>query len=167
MTEYLDLVDEDDTVLGKASRDECHEQNLLHRSVMFFVFDPAWRILVNRRASDKEFFGGRWSIVLGGHVPSGESYDDAVVREGLEEADLRSKPFRMGYFRKRLPEESENVTVYGFKTSQKPDLLEDEIEYGEFMTLEEALKKIETEEFIPETRQLLPILQDFLNNLSK
>ncbi|MFH1402748.1 MAG: NUDIX domain-containing protein [Candidatus Altiarchaeota archaeon] len=162
MTEYFDVVDDDDNVVGRASRTECHEKRLLHRSVQFFIFDPEGRILVSRRSGGKEFFGGQWSIVLGGHVPSGESYDDAVVREAFEEAGVASTPFRMGFFRKRLHEEQENVMVYGFKTSGKPDLLEDEIEYGEFMTIEEAKGKLNKVEFIPETIQLLQILESWI-----
>ncbi|MBD3387495.1 MAG: NUDIX domain-containing protein [Candidatus Altiarchaeales archaeon] len=164
MTEFFDIVDDDDNVVGRAGRQEAHDNHLLHRSVQFFIFDPENRILVNRRSQGKEFFAGMWSIVLGGHVPSGESYYDAVVREAEEEAGVTSEPFKIGHFKKRLPEESENVMVYGFRTAEKPDLLAEEIEYGEFMTLEEAKKKIEEAEFIPETAQLLPLLEEHLSN---
>jgi isopentenyldiphosphate isomerase len=167
MAEFLDIVDEKDNVVGRASRSECHAKGLLHRSVMFFIFDEAGRIFVNKRSSSKEFFGGRWSIVLGGHVPSGKSYYDAVVREAREEAGIKSKPFRMGFFRKRLPEELENVVVYGFKSSGSLRLLKEEVEYGGFMTLEGAVKKMEAEEFLPETGQLLSILNEFMAHAGK
>jgi isopentenyldiphosphate isomerase len=36
--EFFDIVDENDNVIGKASREECHGRGLIHRSVMFFVF---------------------------------------------------------------------------------------------------------------------------------
>jgi len=167
MAEYLDVVDDEDNVVGKALRSDCHEKNLMHRSVMFFIFDPDYRVLVNKRVADKEFFGGMWSIVLGGHVSSGQSYDEAVVREAEEEAGVESKPFKIGYMKKRLPQECENVMVYGFVTDGKPNLLADEIEYGEFMTLSEAEDKITAEDFIPETHDLLPMLRSFLNTISK
>ncbi len=161
MSEYLDIVDDGDAVTGRASRRECHKSRLTHRSVQFFIFDDKGRILVNRRSSDKEFFGGMWSIVLGGHVSSAQTYDEAVVREAMEEAHVKTAPYRMGYFKKRLPEESENVTVYGFKTDGKVRLLKEEIEYGKFMTVEEAEEKTRTERFIPETKELLRILRGY------
>jgi len=73
-----------------------------------------------------------------------------------------SKPERIGYFLKRLRQECENVAVYVFHTDSLPNLLEDEIEHGEFMALEVAEAKIAEQEFIPETTQLLPILRQYL-----
>ena len=160
--EFLDVVDDGDNVVGRASRGECHAKHLTHRSVMFFILDSGGRVLVNRRSQGKEFFGGLWSIALGGHIPAGESYDEAVAREALEEAGLTSKPERVGSFRKRLPEESENVAVYAFRTDATPKLLEAEIERGEFMSLAEAEAKTKSGEFIPETAQLLPMLKAHL-----
>jgi isopentenyldiphosphate isomerase len=158
MTEFFDVVDDNDNVVGRASRDECHKKRLTHRSVMFFILDKQNRILVNRRAKGKEFFGGQWSIVLGGHVACGERYDTALLREAEEEAGMRTRPFKLGFFKKRLPQEKENVMVYGFVTDQKPKLQKEEIDFGEFMTIEEAKEKMKTEKFIPETEQLLPFL---------
>ena len=162
MAEFFDVVDEDDMVVGRASREECHRRRLLHRSVMFFIFDRDGRILVNKRAAKKDFFGGLWSIVLGGHVSSGDGYDETAVREAREEAGLGSKPFRMGYFKKRLPQEEENVTVYGFVADREPKLLAEEIESGSFMTVQEAEERMRQDEFIPETKQLLQILKGHL-----
>ena len=107
--EYFDVVDEDDNVVGKASRAECHEKKLLHRSVMFFIFDSQGRVFVNQRSSTKDFFPDLWSIVFGGHLDSGEGYEEAAEWELKEEAGLKNKLFYMGSFKKRLPEEKENV----------------------------------------------------------
>ena len=38
-SELLDVVDEGDNVVGQAPRSECHANSVIHRSVMFFVFD--------------------------------------------------------------------------------------------------------------------------------
>ena len=158
MVEYFDVVDEEDRVVGRASREECHKKGLLHRSVMFFIFDKDNRILVTKRSKTKEFFGGMWSIVLGGHVSCGERYDTALVREADEEAGIRSRPFKMSHFKKRLPQEKENVMVYGLVAERSPKFQKEEIDVGEFMTLEQAEAKIATE-----TQQLLPILREYLS----
>jgi len=164
MEEFFDVVDEDDNVMGKASRSDCHEKHLMHRSVMFFVFDDQNRVYVNKRADEKEFFGGRYSIVFGGHVPSGETYDEAVVRELEEETGLTDPPFPLGQFKKRTPEENENARVYGMVATKPIKLLLEEVVSGEFMTLEQTQQMMKKEDFIPETQQLLPILREYYNS---
>lgn len=161
MSELLDVVDDEDTVIGQETRENCHKNNLTHRSVMFFIFDMDDNILVNKRSQNKDFFGGRWSIVLGGHLVAGQTYEEAAIREAFEETGIKDKPFKMGYFQKRLPQENENVTVYGFKTAQIPKLLADEIEFGEFITWNEALNKMETEDFMPETDDLIEVFEKY------
>ncbi len=159
MTELFSVVDEDDNVIGKANRTEVHVKGLIHRSVMFFIFDKKGRILVTQRTKNKEFYKEYWSIGLGGHVNAGETYDEAVVREVKEEANIDEKPFFMGSFKLRIPEESENVRVYGFVTDKKPELDPFEVKQGMFLTREEMEEKIKKEKFLPETEDLLKILK--------
>jgi len=91
--EIYDVVDEDDKVIGKATRQEIHDKRLIHRSVMFFIFDKKGRIFVTQRTKHKEFYKEYWSIVLGGHVNSGETYEEAAIRECKEETGIENKPF--------------------------------------------------------------------------
>ena len=159
MTEIYSVVDEDDKIIGKATREEIHKKKLIHRSVMFFIFDKKGRILVTQRTKNKEFFKEYWSIGLGGHVLAGETHDEAVVREVKEEANIDEKPFFMDSFKLRFPEESENARVYGFVTDKKPELDPFEVNQGMFLTREEMEEKIKKEKFLPETKDLLRILR--------
>jgi len=160
MVEIYSIVDEDDKVIGKATREETHKKKLIHRSVMFFIFDKKGRILVTQRTKNKEFYKEYWSIGLGGHVHVGETYDEAVVREAKEEANIDEKPFFMGSFKLRLRTESENVRVYGFVTD-KVELDPFEVKRGMFMTREEMEEKIKKEKFLPETKDLRRILKRY------
>jgi len=159
MEEFFDVVDEGDNVVGRASRRECHQKGLLHRSVVFFVFDKDGKVLVNRRTMNKDFFPGYWSIALGGHVHSGEGYDDAIGREIEEEVGISAKPFRITSYKKRIPEEKENVVVYGVLADKKPKLDPTEIEEASFMSMGEMEKAVKERKFLPETRSLLKILK--------
>jgi len=166
MEEIFDVVNENDEVTGKATRKEVHDKKLIHRAVMFLTFDKKGRIFVSQRTKNKEFFKEYWSIALGGHVNSGETYDEAVVREAKEEANINEKPFFMGSFKIRIPEESENVRVYGFVIDKKPELDPFEIKQSMFLTMKEMKEKIKKEKFLPETGYLLKILKNFKINLS-
>ena len=162
--EVYDVVDEDDNIIGKGTRKEIHDKKLIHRTVMFFIFDKKGRIFVTQRSKNKEFFKEYWSIVLGGHVDYGETYDDAVIRECKEETGIEAKPIYMGSFKQRIPEEKENVKVYAFYTDKSPKIDTFELKQSMFLTIEEMEEKIKKENFLPETKQLLKILRNFLSS---
>jgi len=159
--EIYDVVDEDDKVIGKATRQEIHDKKLIHRSVMFFIFDKKGRIFVTQRTKNKEFYKEYWSIVLGGHINSGETYEEAAIRECKEETGIESKPVFMGFFKQRIPEEKENVKVFAFYTDKIPKIDPFEIKQGKFMTMKELENKLKNEKFLPETNDLLKILKNF------
>jgi isopentenyl-diphosphate delta-isomerase type 1 len=156
--EFFDVVDKDDNVIGEASREDCHEKGFIHRSVMFFVFDSQGRVLVTKRTQNKDFFPGYFSIVLGGHVQAGETYDEAVKREIEEEIGITTKPFLISTFKKRIPEEKENVKVFGVVADEKINLNEDELESGDFIKVSDLENMMESQNFLPETEILYSIL---------
>jgi len=161
MVEILDVVDENDNVIGKVTREEVHKNKLIHRSVMFFILDKDGRVFVSQRTKEKDMFPEYWSITLGGHVNSGETYEETVVREAWEEAKIKEKPFLITSLKKRIPEEKENSMIYGFVTDQKPKLEKKELKQGKFMTLKEIEKKIKEEKFLPETDFLLKVIKNY------
>ncbi|RJU85532.1 MAG: NUDIX domain-containing protein [Candidatus Poseidoniales archaeon] len=95
--EIFDIVDDSDVVVGRASRDEVHRSGHRHRSTHLLVFDSGGRVLLQKRSIQKDTFPGRWDSSVSGHVDSGESYDQCVVREASEEIgiDLFETPERL------------------------------------------------------------------------
>ena len=83
--ELLDIVDEEDRVIGQAPRGEAYARGLRHRCVFVFVRDSAGRIFVHRRTPGKLVFPSLHDMFVGGVVGAGESYDDAALREAEEE----------------------------------------------------------------------------------
>lgn len=158
--EMLDVLDKKGNVTGKARRSEVHAKGLIHRTVMFFVLDPKGRVFVNQRAEGKEFYGGYWSIVLGGHVSSGQTYEEAVLREAQEEAGIKGvHPHFIGTFKKKDDDcDRENVMVYSFTIHAKPVLDTNEIKQGAFMTIGELEDKMRVDKFLPETGRLYGML---------
>lgn len=153
------IVDEDDNVIGQATRKECHSKGLIHRSVMFFVFDDEGRVLVTKRTQNKDFFPGYWSIVLGGHVHAGESYEDAVKRELKEEAGFPGEPVLVTAFKKRIPKEKENVKVYRVAVNGPITLNPDELSVGIFLDIEDIEDELVGRNLLPETSILLEELK--------
>jgi isopentenyldiphosphate isomerase len=159
--EQLDVVDDQDRVLSRASRRRVHEEYLIHRSVMFFVFDTEERVFVNQRSTEKDLYPSYWSIAFGGHVQAGETYESAVVREIEEETGLRDAPFSISAFQKRTADERENVRVYGVRASEELRLFAEEIEQGQFASIAELNALLGRLDFLPETPMLMKTLIDY------
>ncbi|MER8187325.1 NUDIX domain-containing protein [Kitasatospora sp. NPDC094015] len=83
--ELLDVVDEQDRVVGTAPRGEVYRRGLTHRSVFILVRDAQGRIFTHRRTDRKLFAPGAYDCFVGGVVGSGEGYAEAAVREAEEE----------------------------------------------------------------------------------
>jgi isopentenyldiphosphate isomerase len=156
--EELDVVDDEDRVLTRASRSRIHDEYLIHRSVMFYVFDDQERVFVNQRSALKDLYPRYWSIAFGGHVLSGETYDQAVARELLEETGISERAFLIASFQKRTADERENVRVYGVRARGDLTLLADEIEQGEFVSMADLNEMLGRLDFLPETPDLLKTL---------
>jgi isopentenyldiphosphate isomerase len=158
--EMLDIVDDNDRVIRAARRRTVLDEYHIHRAVVFFVFDRDGNVFVNKRSATKELYPGYWSIAFGGHVLAGESYDGAALREVQEETGLFDRPVQIGAYKKRTADERENVRVYRVVASRSLDLFEEEIEQGQFVTLAEMNVMLGRFDFLPETPDLLKILNE-------
>ncbi|MFJ2059159.1 NUDIX hydrolase [Streptomyces sp. NPDC087908] len=90
--EILDVVDEQDRVVGQAPRAEVYARGLIHRCVFIRVRDAEGRIFVHRRTPTKLVFPSMYDMFVGGVVGAGESYDEAALREAEEELGVRGLP---------------------------------------------------------------------------
>lgn len=90
--EILDVVDENDVVIGQAPRGEVYARGLIHRCVFVRVRDGEGRVFVHRRTPTKLVFPSRYDMFVGGVVGAGESYDDAALREAEEELGVSGLP---------------------------------------------------------------------------
>jgi isopentenyldiphosphate isomerase len=138
--EDLDIVDDQDRVVGRAPRSRVLRDYHIHRAVMFFVFDAEGNVFVNQRSDRKE------------------SYDAAAAREIAEETGLSAPARQIGAFQKRTADERENVRVYAVTADRDLNLFADEIAQGSFMSLAELNQMVGRADFLPETPDLLKIL---------
>jgi len=90
--ERVDLVDENDVVIGSVTRLEAHEQGLLHRAVHVLLFDRAGSLILQKRSESARFNPGCWTSTISGHVGEGETYEIAAHREVTEELGLAESP---------------------------------------------------------------------------
>lgn len=90
--EILDIVDEQDRVVGRAPRGEAYARGLRHRCSFILARDAEDRIFVHRRTPTKLVFPSFHDMFVGGVVGAGESYDEAALREAEEELGVSGLP---------------------------------------------------------------------------
>lgn len=85
----IQIVDENNTPIGSASKKEVWTKGLLHQVVRITILDETGHILVQKRSGNKELFPGRWDNSAAGHVDAGETYEQAAYRELEEELGIK------------------------------------------------------------------------------
>lgn len=86
--ELVDVVNEKDEVVGVATREEAHIKSLLHRIVEVWFYDSHKRVLLQKRSLKKKNLPGLLDFTVGGHVSSGETYEEALLKETREETGV-------------------------------------------------------------------------------
>lgn len=88
--EFLDIVDKNDNVISKASKDDAYTKSLCHRISHVLIFDDQEKMVLQMRSSKVSFCPDHWSTAVGGHVQAGETYEQAALREYQEELGTKS-----------------------------------------------------------------------------
>jgi len=95
MGELLDIINEQDEVIGQAERDEVHKKGLLFRMTYVVFTTPEKRLILQRRSLTKKVNAGRLSMAVIGHVTSGDSYLETAIKESYEETGVIVDPAKL------------------------------------------------------------------------
>lgn len=167
MTELLDIVNEHDELIGKASRKEVHDKNLLHRGVVVVVFDSDGKIFVQLRSIEKDRFPDCFEASMSGHVLSGELPSHAAVRELREELGINTTPSKLEEVVKfGINEHGERmwVTLFALKDFKGEIKLDEaEVVKGEFWPMSKINKEFESKnaKLHPLFERVIAFLKDF------
>lgn len=88
MSEILDIVDNDDNVIGQAERDDVHRFGLVCRLAYVCFYTVNREVILQKRSDTKKNDPGKLTTTVSGHVSSGQDYLEAAVRETAEEAGV-------------------------------------------------------------------------------
>jgi len=135
--ELFDVVDDEDRVIGQATRGEVHAKGLLHRSVHILVFNSAGDVFLQKRAMTKDENPGYWDSSAAGHVNAGEDYPACAHRELQEELGITGE---LQFFMKFSASRGtlwEHVHSFICTTDQKITINPLEISEGRFWPIAE------------------------------
>ncbi len=136
--EIFPIVNPEGTVIGKATRGECHSgSKLLHPVVHLHVFDSKGRLYLQKRPAWKDIQPGKWDTAVGGHIDYGEELADALRREAREELGLEDFiPILIDRYIFESEREKELVNVFITVTDATPRP-SDELDSGRFWEIME------------------------------
>jgi isopentenyldiphosphate isomerase len=150
--EIVAIVDEDNNIIGSAPRWEMRANQLPHRSTYILVFNSRGELFVQKRTLTKDVYPGYYDPCTGGVVLHGETYELSATRELEEEVGIRDVPLLSHfnfYFEDAL------VRVWGSVFSCVYDgamvLQAEEVESGEFLSIETILQRAHTTPYTPDS----------------
>lgn len=139
--EQFYVVDENDNVIGYATRSECHNRGLIHRSVYVIVLNDRGEIFLQKRSQSKDLYPGYYACSASGHVEYGESYEEAARRELMEELGIEASLKELCKFKCFSNVEREISVLFVCRYNGSFRLNSKEVSGGEFVSIED-LKRI-------------------------
>lgn len=135
--ELIDIVDENGNFTGEVlEKEKAHDRNLLHNEIACFVINSNKEILLQKRSMNKRFNPGKWGLCAG-HVDSGESLEDATIREIKEEIGLDVTVDELHTFTERevnIKEKNSHIAYFYYLVTDKKE--------DEFVIQEEELSEV-------------------------
>lgn len=166
--EILELVDQSDMVIGRIRRGDISTlvpgDGKYVRSADIFIIRPDGAIWVPVRSMKKSIAPGGLDYSVGGHVPTGETYELAAQRELKEEANIIANAEDLELVAIIPPEQCYFSHLYLLRTRQQPQL-SDEHTDGSWMPPQELHDKLTSgvrakESLLPNLKRL----QAYLSN---
>lgn len=162
-TERFPEVDPQGYVIGQITRAQAHDGTMrLHPVVHLHLFDPHGNLYLQHRANWKKVQPDRWDTATGGHIDYGETPQEALAREVLEEIGLTPDQYQATLLKTYIyqsPIERELVYIYTATSDAVPYPSPTETQGGRFWRPEEIRSSIGHELFTPMFEQEYPMLE--------
>jgi len=108
--EMLEVVDENDNIIGLETREKVHKEGLLHREIHVFFLTPKGEIIFQHRAKDKDTYPDKLDATVGGHVDPSMTYEETAVKECKEETGVDIDTSKLLFLTKMRKKSFDQVT---------------------------------------------------------
>lgn len=168
--EILDVVNGHDEVIGTVNRKDYEtfkksKQGYIRASDMFIMNDKG-ELWTPIRTADKTIAPNGYDYGVAGHVASGETYMDTVIREAQEEVNLALTPDDIEFVAKLKSNSLRYIRcIYIYRTNEAPDYNRDDFVSAEWLTPENVISNIDSGHTTKSNlRETILVLQQYLQN---
>ena len=144
--ELLDIVNEADEVVGQRLRSEIYsDKSRNFRVVNLFIRNDKGALWIPLRSPRKRLFPLAFDASMGGHVAAGESYQQALERELMEELRIDSGLLEPKEIGRMTPHEhgvSAFMKVFLIESNDVPDYNRDDFISFSWLMPDELLQQI-------------------------
>jgi 8-oxo-dGTP pyrophosphatase MutT (NUDIX family) len=169
--ELLDVVDIHDEVVGTITHTAAYNASGLSgnylRAASCFLVNTRGKVWIPRRAPHKRIAPNGLDYSAGGHVQSGETYQQAVIREIEEEIGLQVDAASLTYLGKLTPREDKShyfSALYVYRTDVTPHYSAEEFTNAEWLSPSDLQQRLLSGE--PAKMSLLASVKLLLQYLS-
>jgi isopentenyldiphosphate isomerase len=89
----IQIVNNNDEVIGVKERSEVDYQTDIYRVSALWLTNSKGQTLLARRAQSKDKDPGKWGPAVAGTIDEGETYDQNIYKEAMEEIGLENVEF--------------------------------------------------------------------------
>lgn len=169
--ELLDLVNDKDEIVGTIWRDEYNRlesEDLGYiRAVDLFIQNRRGDIWIPKRTAHKKIAPNGLDYSAGGHVSSGETYDEAITKEIAEELNLTLRIEDLELLGKLGPAVDGLRYfrhIYRYRTEETPDYNNDDFVSAEWMSVDALVAALKSGTSAKQS--ILPTIEQFMDKLT-
>ncbi len=144
--ELIEIVNDNDEVVRTMFRSEAARLNLLNfRAIYIWLVNSKGQLYVPIRARHKKLYPGGYDFSVAGQVSVGESYEDALRREVMEELNFNIDDYKWRELAKLNPKKNGVacfLKLYEVTADIEPDFNKNDIESAEWLTPKQILLNI-------------------------
>ncbi len=148
--ELLDLVDKNDEIIGTIWRSEYDrlekEQLGYIRAVELFIQNDQGQLWIPTRTAAKKIAPNGLDYSAGGHVTSGETYLEAMIKEIAEELNIDVAVENLELLGAMEPGDGPRYfrEIYRYRTNQTPQYNTEDFVGAKWMTVDELVALLES-----------------------
>jgi isopentenyl-diphosphate delta-isomerase len=159
----IQIVNDQDNLVGLKERTEIDYVNDIYRVSALWLTNSKGQTLLAKRAAVKDKDPGKWGPAVAGTIDEGETYDDNIYKEAIEEIGLEGAEFTKG-LKIRITHPRNYFCQWYFVTLGRDAdtfvMQEDEVDELEWVDTEQMKQELKTntDKYVPAMQQIIEVL---------